>query len=33
MITGRWSEVSAEHEVRYAGKVKFWVIEGIGRAS
>ena len=26
MRTGRWSELSAEHEVRYAGNERFLVI-------
>jgi hypothetical protein len=26
MSTERWSELSAEHEVRYAGEVRFLVI-------
>jgi hypothetical protein len=26
MSTGRWSELSAEHEVKYTGDVKFLVI-------
>jgi hypothetical protein len=26
MSTGRWSELSAEHEVRYTGDVSFLVI-------
>jgi len=26
MSTGRWSELRAEHEVRYTGDVRFWVI-------
>jgi hypothetical protein len=26
MRTGRWSELSAEHEVRYTGKISFLVI-------
>jgi hypothetical protein len=25
MSTGRWSEVSAEHEVRHTGNETFWV--------
>jgi hypothetical protein len=25
MSTGRWSELSAEHEVRYTGNERFWV--------
>jgi hypothetical protein len=33
MSTGRWSELSAEHDVRYTGDVKFLVInddQGMG---
>jgi hypothetical protein len=26
MSTGRWSELSAEHEVTYTGDERFWVI-------
>jgi hypothetical protein len=25
MRTGRWSELSAQHEVRYTGNERFWV--------
>jgi hypothetical protein len=27
MITGRWSKLSAKHEVGYTGNIRFWVIE------